>query len=466
MDDTQGVYWHQGMFLQPQHFQMADLQRQFQAKPLMASGLPHFWGVGELTLIPAALKNRNIEVQSAQLLFPDGCYIEFPGNAVIRARACGADWIEGDRPFMVYLGLKKLHRQASNVALVDSLEQAGSAATRYATLADPVELADLYSDGPPAQVRTLLHVVHVFFENEIDQLQHYDLIPIARLVREGDAIKLADDFVAPCYTLAGSDGLHRMVKDIRDELAGRARQLQIYKSPREMQKAEFDASYLVFLLALRSLNRICPTLFHFTETGQVHPWQVYGVLRQLAGELSSFSERFNMLGEAEDGAAGLPAYDHADLGRCFGRARALIGELLNEITIGPELLVPLTSRAGDCDDYCAGHLSSALFGQRNRFYLVLRTEQDAARTIDAVLHDARLAAIEELPGLIAHSLPGLELIHLAVAPQGLPRCSYSYYFRIEQISRQWDAVERFGTIALQWLDAPADMKADIVVLRG
>jgi len=67
--------------------------------------------------------------------------------------------------------------------------------------------------------------------------------------------------------------------------------------------------------------------------------------------------------------------------------------------------------------------------------------------------------------LIAHALPGLELINMATAPQGLPRRANSYHFRIEQVSQLWDAVERQGSIALQWLDAPEDMKAEIVVLR-
>ena len=41
----------------------------------------------------------------------------------------------------------------------------------------------------------------------------------------------------------------------------------------------------------------------------------------------------------------------------------------------------------------------------------------------------------------------------------------SYYFRIEQMSQQWEMVEREGSVALYWMDAPADLKAEIVVLR-
>lgn len=461
MEEKQSIYWHQGMFLQSQHFQMADLHSQFQNKPLQEAGLPHFWGVGELELVAAATANRAVEVQSARLIFPDRTYVEFPGNAVIKSRPFDVDWVEGDKPFTVYLGLKTMSGIEKNVTLVPDLLAAGGATTRYASLANPPESADLYSEGPSAQVRTLLHVVKVFFESEIDKLQDYSLIPIARLVRDGDAIKVSDNFIPPAYAIAGSSVLMRLIKDIRDELTGRARQLQEYKSPREMQKAEFDASYMVFLLALRSLNRASPYLFHLTETRQVHPWLAYGAMRQLVGELSSFSERFNMLGEAEDGTPGLPPYDHADLGKCFDRVRSMIGHLLNEITVGPEFLAILEYR----DGYHVAQLPRTFFGQRNRFYLVIRTEKDMGWVIHSVQRDARLAATREMSGLIAHALPGLELIHMATAPQGLPRRSYSYYFRIEQISQQWEVVEREGSVALYWLDAPEDLKAEIVVLR-
>jgi type VI secretion system protein ImpJ len=461
MDEKQAIYWHQGMFLQSQHFQIADLHNQFQLKPLQDSGLPHFWGVGGLELVESATANRMMEVKSARLIFPDRTYVEYPGNAVIKSRAFSSDWVEGDKPFSVYLGLKVLSANEKNVTIASDLTEASGVSTRYATLASPPNTADLYSEGPSAQVRTLLHVVKIFFESEIENLQDCVLIPIARLVRDGDAIKLSDSFIPPAYAISGSEVLMRLLKDLRDELTGRARQLQEYKSPREMQKAEFDASYMVFLLALRSLNRAAPFLFHLTETRQVHPWQAYGALRQLVGELSSFSERFNMLGEGPNDAQGLPPYDHADLGKCFGRVSVLIGHLLNEITVGPEFLTILEYR----DGLYVGNLPRNFFGERNRFYLVIRTEQEMDWVVDSVQRDVRLAAMREMPGLLAHALPGLELIHMAVAPQGLPRRSYSFYFRIEQVSQQWEIVEREGTISLHWLDAPEDLKAEIVVLR-
>jgi len=113
----------------------------------------------------------------------------------------------------------------------------------------------------------------------------------------------------------------------------------------------------------------------------------------------------------------------------------------------------------------AGDLPRAFSDRRNRFYLVLRTEQAAAQVVDGALYDARLANAADVTRLVAHALPGLELIHLPNAPQGMPRRASSNYFRIEQVSELWDAVERDENIALQWPDAPQDLRAEIVVLR-
>ena len=68
MNEKQGVYWHQGMFLQPQHFQQADINHQAQRTAILGAWQPHFWGVGELTLNKAGIANRFVEVESVQLI--------------------------------------------------------------------------------------------------------------------------------------------------------------------------------------------------------------------------------------------------------------------------------------------------------------------------------------------------------------------------------------------------------------
>jgi type VI secretion system protein ImpJ len=461
MEIKKPIYWHQGLFLQPQHFQLTDLHSRFRLKPFLEVGLQHFWGIGKLTISETALANRVFEVEAADVLFRDHCYLEYPGNAVLKPRSFEAAWKDPNKPFNVYFGLKKLSLIEPNVAVVRELADGAGMNIRCVTTHDAEEFNDIHSDGPPAEVKSLSFVIQILWEEELEKLTDYEIIPVATLERVGDAIRLSPRFIPPSYALSGTPALLNLVKEIRDDISGRARQLEEYKSPREMQKAEFDASYMVFLLALRTLNRYTPQLYHFTESPQVHPWEVYGVLRQIVGELSTFSERCNMLGELDDGSPALPPYQHHDIGHCLFAAQTLIAQLLNEISIGPEFLVFLEPREG----YLAADLPRQFFGTRNRFYLILRSETDPDTLIDSFQTGAKLASIDELPTLVRRALPGVELMHMPVAPQGLPRRSYSYYFRVETLSDSWEQVEKDGNIALDWPDAPADLKAELVVLR-
>ncbi|WP_410497878.1 type VI secretion system baseplate subunit TssK [Chitinibacter sp. S2-10] len=461
MEIKKPVYWHQGLFLQPQHFQLTDLHARFRLKPFLEVGLPYFWGIGELNINEAALATRIFEVQSAHVLFKDGTYLEYPGNAVLKARSFDGVWKDPNKPLPVYFGIKKLSLSEPNVAVVRELQDGADMNIRCVTSHEAEEFRDIHSDGPLAEVKSLNYVIRILWEDELEKFTDYEIIPVAVVERHAETVRLSPRFIPPSYTLGSAPALYNLVKEIRDDVSGRAHQLEQYKSPREMQKAEFDASYMVFLLALRTLNRYTPLLHHFIESPQVHPWEVYGVLRQMVGELSSFSERCNMLGEFADGTPGLPQYNHHDLAHGLFAAQTLINQLLNEISVGPEFLVFLEPR----DAYLAADLPKQFFSGRNRFYLVLRSESDPDALVDSFQTSAKLAAINELPTLVRRALPGVELSHLPVAPQGLPRRAYSFYFRVETAAESWELVEKDGSIALDWPDAPADLKAELVVLR-
>jgi type VI secretion system protein ImpJ len=462
MQAQRPLFWHQGLFLQPQHFQISDQHAQFMMKPLLGLAMPYAWGVGDLEVSQAALDNRMFEVLSGNLLFRDGSYVELPGNSVIKPRSFESAWVNGDQPFTIHVGLKQFSGSEANVTIVNSLADPIDVNSRFVTTTEFDEIRDLYAAGPSAKVRHLNFLLKIFWEGELAQLDGYETIAVARLERDGDKIVNSSSFIPPCFTVAGSSLLAKTIKDLRDEIAGRTRQLELYKSPREMQKAEFDASYMVYLLALRSLNRYAPLLFHFSESMQVHPWTVYGLLRQIIGELSTFSERFNLLGESLDGTSNLPPYTHDDLGKCMSAARMLIESLLNEITIGPEFVVSLERQ----DATFSAELPKGFFGQRHRYYLVTRTETDNDELVAVFQMEAKLGSRNEIGVLVRRALPGVELIHLPAAPQGLPRRSFSRYFRIEPLCAPWSGVESDGTIALNWTNAPEDLKVELVALRG
>lgn len=462
MDIRQSIYWHQGMFLQPQHFQHLEMHQQFARQPLARLAQPYAWGLESLELAESALANRVIEVRQLRLLWPDLTCIEYPGNAVIAARSFEKHWPDPDQPLNVYLAIRRLSAASGNASVVDTLEQAGQVRSRYATLSSPASEQDVYAHSSEAPMPTLLHVVRLVFEEELGSLDDHDVIPLTQLRQDAQQVRVVHPFVPPVVTVDASPFLTRLLRDVRDELLGRTRQLEEYKTPRGMQAEDLDAQFLMMMQAVQALNRHVPALTHLIETPGVSPWLAYGLLRQCVGELSTFSQRVDVLGRMAGKDESLPTYQHEQPGPCFARAREVLSQVLAEIAAGPDFHVALMPHEG----FHTGLIPDEYLGNRHRFYLLLQGQDNAALDVQFFLGSARLAATQELPDLIDHALPGIELIPLPSAPQGLPRRSNARYFRIEQLSERWAAVQSLGSVSLDWPEAPEGIRVVVVATRS
>lgn len=461
MDTSKPLFWHQGLFIQPQHFQLADRHGASLLAPLYDYVSPSLWGVGALAIQKSALGTRTFSITSGDFVFPDGTHVNLPGNAVAESRQFDDAWVEGGKPFTIFAGIKKWNDEGENVTVVNKIESISRIGTRYLTLADSEECPDLHAGGAKGDVNRLTVVLKIFWQSEIDKVGDYLLIPVAQLERAGEEIVLSRQFVPPCLTISSSETLFGIIKEIRDLIASRGRQLEEFKRQRGIQTAEFGSRDMVYLLALRSLNRYIPLLFHLTDTRQVHPWTGYGLLRQLIGEFTSFSETINVMGEVTgSGERLLPGYDHYNLGECFRAAQMLIARLLDEITAGPEYVIELVYDG----TYFSTELKPAVFEAKNRFYLVMRTDEDPKLVIDYVANVAKFSSRERLPILIARALPGIGLEHLSVPPQELPRRASTLYFAVDTHHEQWSLVEKGRNMALYWDNAPEDLEIELMVV--
>ena len=218
---------------------------------------------------------------------------------------------------------------------------------------------------------------------------------------------------------------------------------------------------MVFMLALRSLNRYIPLLAHFKTAPQIHPWAIYGVLGQLVGELSSFSADISSLGITTDGQTLMAAYDHKRLWECFSTIQSLIVRLMDNITAGPEYVISLLYDG----TYFTTEMAPQLFEGHSRFFLVFRSEAPPDTLVDAVKHIAKLGARESLPILIAQSLPGVRMDHLEAIPHELPKRSDCIYFQLDHNGEQWSQVQARNNLALYWDMAPEDLTLELMVVK-
>ncbi|PID40773.1 MAG: type VI secretion system baseplate subunit TssK [Proteobacteria bacterium] len=429
-------------------------------EPLHQKIKPHFWGVDSMTVESGALSNQTFSLSQGTFLFPDNTYARLNDNARLQPRSFETAWEDGGQAFNVYIGLKKFNPASHNVTVVEHLSDLTDVRTRFVTTDDSDDIRDMHSQGPTAQVRRMQLVLKLIWEFELDQSGDYELIPLAVLERSGDDVILSEEFAPPCLTIGGAHPLDRLVREVRDQISSRCRQLESYKRDRGIHTAEFGSRDMVFLLALRSLNRYVSQLIHITESAQVHPWVAYGILRQLMGELSTFSERVSVTGETMEGKLLLPPYNHQQLWWCFSSAQRLITHLLDEITAGPEYMITLLYDG----TYYAADLQPAMFEGRNRYYLAIETESDPQALLQSIEQVAKVSSREYLPILIARALPGIRLEYLQVPPQELPRRINTLYFQIDHHNDQWNQVQNGNNLAMYWDTAPGDIKAELMIV--
>jgi type VI secretion system protein ImpJ len=450
-------FWYQGLFLQPQHFQAQESHWRHQLGALLAH-LPYAWGTSGLQFREDGLDDHSLELVQGELLFPDGTLVRVPEGAPGPVRDFRAAWSDPLQPFKVYLGLKRWNPAGANVSVA---EGAAVPATRFVAAQDPEEVADTHEGGPPGQVRLLTPVLKLFWESELPALGDHCLLPAAVLVRDRDKVRLDPRFAPPAFTLGGAPALRNVVRAIRSRVAAQVRRLEEFKLPPEHQNPEFHATYGQYLMALRILAGALPELQHASEPPVAHPWAVYGQLRRLAGELSTFTDRINALGQLEDGRSLLPEYDHADPLPCFEAAQTLIGELLAAVLVGPRQIIDLArdGRVFQAD------LPAETFDPLHAYFLAVRTGGHR----DAVLREltvlAKAGSREQVPVLLSRALSGVPLRPMDAPPAGMPKHAGAFYFRLDAGHAQWLEVERTRSFCLHWDSAPADTKVELVVLR-
>jgi len=460
MNIQRPLFWHQGIYLQPQHFQLLDRTVQGLFSPYQRYLVQDFWGVGEMEILEGALPTGSFNLKNGDFLFPDGTHVSLPGNALVEARVFDEAWVKDGKPLTVYLGLKNWTDEGENVTVLQALEGFESVHTRFVATNDSDEFGDLHAGGPGGQVRRLYFVLKIFWETEMHKLGDYQLIPLAQLEKFGTEIRLSGDFIPPSITCKAGGSLRKLVEEIRDQVTARAYQLEEHKSRRGVQTAEFGSRDMVYFLALRSINRYVPLLFHYTKTENVHPWFLYGALKQLVGELTTFSEEVSVLGELKDGQTRIPDYDHRDLWGCFSALQDMISHLLDEITAGPEYVIRLVHDG----TFFAAELKPAVFEGRNRYYLAIKTDADPKAVVPTIEDIAKLSSGEQLHMLVTQALPGIALEYLQVPPQELPRRANTFYFTINHHDEQWHSVERNRSLALHWNNAPEGTDVELMVV--
>lgn len=457
---TKPIDWQHGLFLQPQHFQCTEFNRQYERSKYLNLQTPYFWGIDHLQLDDLAISNGRFDIKALSFILPTSEYVEVDVNAKFCPRSFANDWPHNRDTLKVYIGVKDLLSSQRNVTVVDDTSDLSHITTRYVSYDEGNELPDFYHHGSQVQLNSLFYVVKLFWDFELENTHNYRLIQIAELHQQDSKINLSNSFIPPCVTLEASSNLQKLVSDISRELSQVGMELEKFKFPIDWYNSQIDKANFGRLFSLRSLLRYVPLLKHYQNTESIHPWRIYSVLQQLIGELSYFSMDVNIFSEEDSYERALPEYTHNNLTQSFSVAHSLIMQLLYTISTDPGRLARLQKEK----NYYMAALNPRFINSGRDYYAVVYAENNQEEVKQLIKASGKLCAYSQIEEYIEYALPGAELQLLATAPDGVPKGASCLYYKIDKSSSMWRNIEKELKVAFYVGKTPIDLIIDLVAV--
>jgi type VI secretion system protein ImpJ len=444
------IFWQQGTFLEPQHFQLLELQRRNELSFLLGALQPYPWGLAELVIDREALSNFTFQILKLDLWMPDGRRLIHPGNLQMAARSFLKAWTNTDAPLEVYLAVPVFSLTSPNVN-IESSESPVLSYRLYNSQPEPELIPDLLGQGPDGRVETLDFNVHLLFGEEAnDAVEALTLAPLAQLKRDGEKVSLSGEYSPPSLRIYTDNPLRQLMADLLEILKAKARQLEEYKiSPTQIHMENSGGTALSLFTLLGVVCRYIAKL-HFLLSAALHPYAAFAAIRELTAELTVFVPGLSALGESLSGQGeSLIPYDHLNPYPAFQQTKILIHRLLDAVSLGPELTLNFKREKR----YFVLELPPTL-NSNYICWLSVHSDLPSEQLAESLSSFGKLASMGRTENLVSFNLPGIALTLLTSPPLGLPRSPGTAYFSIRQSDPMWEEVIKSRRLVLFWDQAP------------
>jgi type VI secretion system protein ImpJ len=434
-------HWSEGMLLLPQHMQIAHRFWDAMVAAVWDSS-PFSWGLAELVLAEAQIRNGSFAVQRCTLRTPDGTWLVVPDNAEVADRRFG-EWLDKSPDGMlVYVGVPRLHEIRPNATC-----EVGTDGRPVRYFVEALERNDENTGENAQQVEVHSYRGQLFFGDE-SKTPGYETIPIARLYRsgeEGGAPRRDTTYIPPVLRIGASDELMRMLKEIVNDVGARATELAAEVGKREMSFRSGAAEHVERLLMLDTLNTATAYFRQVAGVLDYKPHAVYLELCRLAGQLAVYSDPRS--------APEYPIYDHYALTEQFRLICEHIRALLRPFATGNlqwRDFVPRESGKG-----LRVAIDEAWLSDQCEMYVGIHDPAHDDVELDRLLKSMnwKIASEEDVDGRYDAGLHGLSLQPVRAAMGVLPAGKDIKYYQVFRDDEVWPKVKVSQTLAIRYSPA-------------
>lgn len=412
---TSRPVWSEGLFLRPQHFQLAERGGTSALHARLDGALAYPWGIVELQLSNDLASGAQVGVERLVAVLPDGEVVRVPVDAPPPQPFDVDSQVRGE---IVYLTLPA--------------DQPGSVAFAYGAAADAgiaryhVVEQDVIDATDPARAADTIEVgrANLRFGIEEADLTGRIRIGLARIKElQGRRVVWDESYIPPVLDIRASPTLAGFLVDIMGRLESRQDEL----SQRAVEGAEGGTETFAAYLLLQLLNRWQPELKHLSRLDRVHPERLFTAFLSFAGELATFSR-------ADRRPTDFPDYDHENLEMCFRPVvEALRAGLSTEFS---RSAVQLELKQLQPGAYASTITDRTLYDQ-GRFYLAVSTRKPAEQVRRALPSVVKIGSVAKMQQLVQSALPGVPLSAVAAPPSQIRVMPNYIYFELDRSSPDW-----------------------------
>ncbi|MGF1581028.1 MAG: type VI secretion system baseplate subunit TssK [Gemmataceae bacterium] len=434
---NQSVHWHEGMFLRPHHFQMAQRYWAFSAAQGNKWDLHYGWGIRSIDIDPDALTNYRFVVRRVQARLRDGTIVHIPEQGTLGPLDL-APAFEKMSTVTVYLAVPVLRTGQPN--LQDNPEDA---LARYRIT--PQEMPD-ENTGIDAQ-QLVVRQLNVQLLLSVQNTMGYEVIPLGRLRLSSDAEstpELEPSFFPPVLACEGWEPLRFSIVHNLCERLGQ--KIDLLTGRITAEGITFDTEgdgHQEILWQLHELNQAATTLNLFRSVAGMHPVWLHTELCRVVGKLAIFG--------AERRPPALPHYDHDDLGGCLFALKKIIDTYLDSF-IEPDYKQRSFVGKGLGLEVS---LEPSWLERGWELYIAIKSRLEAKQVVALFgpngMLNMKIGSASRVDTIFKFAQEGLHFSHVPLPPRVLPSDSDLVYFQLQRDAddREWAEVQASPTLAVR-----------------
>jgi type VI secretion system protein ImpJ len=427
------VVWHEGMRLDPHHFQQWDRFYSHLLNFRLQSVAPYAWGILDLNVDKEALLNGQFRLLRCKSVMPDGLVVSIPEDDPAPLSESFKDqFAPTDQELSVFLTIRAEIDRGINCQLE------GEKRNREARfLSTPISVIDDNTGADERKITAAQKNFQIRFGNA--SLQGLSFLKIAEVVRSSDgSFVLKETFIPSSLTIAASDRLMNITRRLLELLT--AKSASIAAAVPGTGRRELSPSDLILFLALQAINTYTPLISQFYNLPRSHPEMIYMCLLALAGQLSTFSSA------GGPQPRNFPMYEHENLSRCFNTLDAEIRILLDSLVPTAKYISLPLEKIGE--SMYSGRVPDPGLFQRASFYLVVSSDLPEREMIDQIPTNIRVASPDTINAVLISFRKALPLKYTPVPPAGLPKKEGVLFFQLEPGGPFWEAILRSQALSI------------------